>query len=149
MMPVSAWRRSLSLPPSTPLGYRDRMSPGRWMKDAHARQTAQQGPGQARKVRSLVCWPGSLQRPAGGSWELANTPGTWQRPQCGRYLGCVLCSDSSCPLGSWVLCCLWGCTQEACGEGPDAPNQRSPPREERKCLLGVRRRGGHWEYEVL
>lgn len=100
MMPVPAWRHSLSLPPSTPLGYRDRTSPGRWMEDAHARQTAQQGPGQARKVRNLVCWLGSLQHPAGGGWELANTPGTWQWQWCGRYLGCVLCSDSSCPPGA-------------------------------------------------
>ena len=25
------------------------------------------------------------------------------------------------PWGSWMLCCLLGCTQGACGEGPDPP----------------------------
>ena len=53
------------------------------------------------------------------------------------------------PWGSWMLCCLLGCTQGACGEGPDPPYQRMPPREEMKCLLGVRQRGGSSEYDVL
>lgn len=88
----------------------------------------------------------SSPREAAGSWQTRRAPGNG-RGVAGIWGACCVLTLPA-PLGLLGALLPRGCTQEACGEGPDPPNQRTPFREERKCRLGVRWRGGHSEYEV-
>lgn len=109
-----------------------------------SRDLARQEKSEALSAGQGVC---SALREAAGSWQTRRALGN----------GCGVA-------GIWGACCVpilpspmglldallpTGITQGACGEGPDPPYQRMPPREEMKCLLGVRQRGGSSEYDVL
>lgn len=80
---------------------------------------------QLRKVRNLVCRPRSLQRPAGGGWELAKVPG---EPGNGlaRQVLRVACTAPAPPVP-------WDARRKPVGRGPGSLSENSSQRRKEKA----------------